>query len=134
MKIYTRCNGIIGDIVTYDVIQICFFNMNFDINSLETSLENVCVFFFFLISSYSMTKIGKSSLCLESKYLIVSSSQGKWNYLGRTLLASKISVPFGIHSFMLNDARFLRLLSLFGINSWLPVLLQLNIYASIIHP
>ena len=59
--------------------QICFFNMNFDINSLETSLENVFCFvlFFFLISSYSMTKIGKSSLCLESKYLIVSSSQGK---------------------------------------------------------
>lgn len=44
MKIYTRCNGIIGDIVTYDVIQICFFNMNFDINSVETSLE---IFFFF---------------------------------------------------------------------------------------
>ena len=75
MKIYTRCNGIIGDIVTYDVIQICFFNMNFDINSLETSLG--IFFFFFLIYSYSMTKIGKSSLCLESKYLIVSSSHRK---------------------------------------------------------
>lgn len=34
------CNGIIGDIVTYYIIPDSFFNMDFDVTSLVTSMEN----------------------------------------------------------------------------------------------
>lgn len=40
MKRYTRCSGIVGDIVTYDVTADLFFSMDFDITALETSVEN----------------------------------------------------------------------------------------------